>query len=283
MSAERRAFGGSAFTAPIPPDPVLDPESPGLVAQLARDGAAYAAIYQYGDPVYEPPADTPRHRVACVKQWGPCPLDGERIPIPVDAQPSPGTDGAMVIIDHEQGRVYDFWRARRTSDGGWVAAWGTWTALDDDGSEGATGAGINVLAGLVRVQEIGTGHIDHALVFGTDSACPWLFRYPAVKTDGRSIRRPCLPHGARVQLDPSIDVDAIPGITAGEKAVAKALQTYGAYSRDNAGAPMAFAFETPRPKQGQDPYPEVGFAWDYYAMPHIPWDRLRVLHQWDGR
>jgi hypothetical protein len=24
-------------------------------------------------------------------------------------------------------------------------------------------------------------------------------------------------------------------------------------------------------------YTQAGLAWDYYGMPHIPWDRLRVL------
>ena len=32
-----------------------------------------------------------------------------------------------------------------------------------------------------------------------------------------------------------------------------------------------------------DPYPSVGFGWDYYHMSHIPWNKLQVLRQWDGR
>jgi len=84
-----------------------------------------------------------------------------------------------------------------------------------------------------------------------------------------------------VLLDPSLDVDAIPGITPGERAVAKALQTYGAYNRDNAGAPMAFAFEKPVNNES-DPYPSAGFPWDYYDMPHIPWTSLRVLRSWNA-
>jgi hypothetical protein len=37
---------------------------------------------------------------------------------------------------------------------------------------------------------------------------------------------------------------------------------------------MAFAFESPIGEA--DPYPAAGFAWDYYDMPHIPWNKLRV-------
>ena len=80
--------------------------------------------------------------------------------------------------------------------------------------------------------------------------------------------------------DPSIDVDSIPGITPGEKIVAHALQTYGAYCRDTAGAKLAFSFEDPAGKP--NPYPELGFPWDYYDMPHIPWNHLRVLSSWSG-
>jgi hypothetical protein len=187
----------------------------------------------------------------------------------------------MVVIDRAADRVYDFWKARRTDSGGWEAGWGTWTGLGGDGRGGGTGAGIDLLAGLVRTHEIRGGVIDHALSFASDLSCPAVFRYPATKTDGTATRRPCLPQGARVQLDPTIDVRRIPDVTPGEIAVAKALQTYGAYLRDSAAAPMAFGFE--RPTGEADPYRVVaGFPWDFYSMPHIPWDRLRVLRQWDG-
>ena len=84
-----------------------------------------------------------------------------------------------------------------------------------------------------------------------------------------------------MQLDPKIDVNKIPDITRGERIVATALQVYGAYGVDNGGAKIAFTFE--KPTAGKpDPYPEAGFPWDYWHMPHIPWNRLRVLNRWDG-
>jgi hypothetical protein len=57
--------------------------------------------------------------------------------------------------------------------------------------------------------------------------------------------------------------------------VAHALQTYGAINRDNAGTPLCVQFEAPFGKA--DPYSAAGFRGDYWTMPHIPWDRLRVL------
>jgi hypothetical protein len=107
-----------------------------------------------------------------------------------------------------------------------------------------------------------------------------VLRYPASKTDGSSSLSNCIPEGARIQLDPSVNVDAISGITPGERAIAHALQTYGAYADNNGGAKMGFSFENPVSKT--DPYPATGLAWDYYDMPHIPWNRLRVLNNWNG-
>ena len=191
----------------------------------------------------------------------------------------------MVVIDRKAGRVYDFWQAERVSESRWTTSWGTWAPLEDDEvgreSGGSTGAGINLLAGVVRTSEIRAGRIEHALAFASALSCRDVYRYPATKTDGKAPAELCVPQGARFRLDPSIDVTAIRGITPGEIAVAQALQTYGGYVRDSAESSLAVAFEAPR--GDDDPYADIaGFPWDYYDMPHIPWERLQVLRQWDG-
>ena len=275
---------GSAYNRPIPAGAVSDPNSAAMVAVIARNGRAYANLYEFGDPVFDADATSPSYSVRCTMPWGTCDLANRQIRIPADARPTPGSDGRMIVVDWTRREVCDFWQARRTSTGGWETSWGTCASVDGDGrgpTGGATGAGINALAGVVRTYEIRQGRIDHALSFATDNSCQTVYRYPATKTDGASSRGDCIPEGARIQLDPSINVDALPGITPAEKAVAKALQTYGAYNRDNAGAPMAFSFESPIGES--DPYPSAGLAWDYYDMPHIPWSKIRVLRQWDGQ
>lgn len=158
------------------------------------------------------------------------------------------------MIDWASRRGYDFWQARR-ADSGWMASWGTVASIDGDGRGGATGAGVHLLAGVVRAYEMRQGQIEHALTFSTDNACRGSFRYPATKTDGASSRPDCIPEGGRVQLDRSTDVDAISGITPGERAVAKALQRYGAYARDNGGAQVALIFENPAGEADRIPLP----------------------------
>lgn len=271
----------SPWNVPIPAAPALDPNSGAIAAYLSSELKAYADLYEYGTPVWEASVSDPFNTVSCTESWGTCQLSQQQIPIPAVAEPSGGSDGSMVVIDSSTHMGYDFWRASRTSLTSWSAGWGTRFEMGGPGTGGgATGAGVPLLAGLPRLAEMAQGLISHALAFASNNTCASVYRYPASKTDGKSGQSNCIPEGARIQLDPSIDVDAIPGITPGEKIVAHALQTYGAYCKDTGGAKLAFGFENPAGKP--NPYPALGFSWDYYDMPHIPWSRLRVLSNWSG-
>lgn len=273
--AEDRVFAeDSPWNSPIPSDAPLDERSDSIKGYLAASEQV-VDLYEFGVPVWEADGATDRYRVKCTKRWGRCPFAGLRVPIPDDASASRGSDGAMVVIDRTRGRAYEFWQARRKR-GRWVASWGDVSPLDGDGRNiEATGSGISRLAGVVRLHEIERGQIDHALVFSTENACRDRFRYPANQTDGHSDRSDCIPHGTRIRLDPSVSIETIPGITPGERAMAEALQTYGAYAIDQGGAGMAFIFEAPNGRS--NPYPAAGFEFDYFQPEHIPWDRLQVL------
>lgn len=281
VSSGRYFSATSAWNTPVPADPVLDPAGGPMVAHLSSGAhPGVANLYEFGVPIWQAGATTPRYAVDCQHSWGTCQLEQQPVPVPVGAVPSSGSDAAMVVVDPVTRQAYEFWEARRTSTG-WQAGWGGVVDVDGSGTPGAAvGSGISRLAGVVRVSEVEQGRIDHALVFSTNNACRSVRRYPASKTDGASARTDCIPEGARVQLDPRIDVDALPGLSAGERMVARALQTYGAYAIDNGGANMGFVFETPSGEA--DPYPGIGFGWDYFGMDRIPWSKLRVLRQWDG-
>jgi hypothetical protein len=250
-----------------------------MVAGITASNRAAANLYEYGEPVFTAGPSSPTATVTCTMDWGTCDLENRAVRIPAEARPTTGTDGRMIIVDLVARTSCDFWQARREGVALWSASWGTCASLDGDGrgpGGGSTGAGVNALTGVVRTFEMRALDIPHALSVATDNSCSGVFRYPAEKTDGSSRRVDCVPEGARLQLDPAVDVDALPGITPGERAVAHALQRYGAINRDNAGTPLCVQFEAPF---GQaDPYPAAGFPGDYYPMPHIPWNRLRVLH-----
>lgn len=275
----------SPFNVPIVRTPAVDRRSAAMVARVSRAGLGYANLVEFGIPVYEATASTPRRPVRCTRSdWGVCPLAASPRPIPSNARPSVGSDGAMVVIDRASGRIDEYWQARRSGDG-WTASFGAVNSLSGSGwGGGSTGAGASRLAGVVRVAEIRAGVIPHALVLQSDSVCATTFRPPALKTDGLSTRADCIPEGSRVQLNPAINVSAIPGITPGERAVARALQVYGGYLIDRGGAPLSVSFEV-APDAGPTTtgavYARAGFAWDYHGMPHVPWRQLRVLQAWN--
>jgi hypothetical protein len=281
---EERPFDGdSPWNVPIPDDPVVDPGSAAMISNLVVPGRPpIANLYDFGLPIYEADARTPRHRIRCTEPWGTCDLEEVEggVPIPDGARANPGSDAAISVVDRAQGRVYCLWRYNNDYA---TTAWGhvyDLHGLGDGRPPVCTGSGLPGMGGVVRLAEMKAGEIPHALVFST-MLCGSGVRYPAGKSDGSYTGRGALPEGARLQLDPAVDVDAIPGITPGERAVARALQVYGAYAGDCGGAKMAFTFE--HPKGGEDPYPSVGFQWDYFGMSHIPWERMRVLGSWTGR
>lgn len=280
-TAEHPFAASSPFNVPVTTDPALDPNTAAMVARISRAGLGHANLVEFGIPIYEAAPDTPRRTVRCtITAWGVCPLAGSLRPIPDDAVPNAGRDGAMVIIDRSAGTADEYFQAAET-DGEWTTGWGETTSLTGSGwGGGTTGAGASRLGGVIRVAEIGAGEIPHALVLESDTACVGSFRAPAQKTDGEADRADCIPEGAHLQLDPTIDVTAIPDITPGEVAVARALQQYGGYLIDRADTSLAIGFEVAPDATPSNPgavYTKAGLAWDYYGMPHIPWDRLRVL------
>jgi hypothetical protein len=271
----RTVVGGNAFVTPLSGAPRLAGNSTALVHRLASGGPMIANLYQYGTPVFDADATSPRRAVRCTEPWGTCDLEKAPVPIPDAARPAPGTDAAMVVVDHATDSAYEFWQAKRAGDGSWTAGWGSRTRLSGDGRRGETGAGTSLLAGLVRTDEIRTGRIDHAIRVSSAYTCRTGVVYPAVKTDGRDTRRDCLPMGTRLQLDPALNLAQLPGLSPAERAVGAAMQRYGAYVLNTSGTPLSVAFE--EPTRSPDPYPAAGLPHDYAAMAGIPLARLRVV------
>lgn len=305
-----------AFSTPIPDAPLLDPDSDAMVALLgAPDRPLTLNTGKYGQPVYEATGDAPARRLTISRagkaegDWGANVLQGRTVRIPDDAVPSSGDDGKLVVVDRERGQVVDLWRAERTADG-WTAEWGGLYPLSGSGSSHApaygdgvfdqpypeplsrgTGSGISSLAGVLRADELASGVVEHALVFVTDRACgpaqTGPHRWPATTTDGFVTDGPCVPQGARVQLDPALDLELVPGLTRVERIVGRALQRYGAYAIDIGGARMGVVTEVARTAEHralyEELFAELGLVHpDFQALRNLPLDRARVLARWDG-
>ncbi|OFB40021.1 hypothetical protein BA059_11035 [Mycolicibacterium sp. (ex Dasyatis americana)] len=270
----------SPFRTPIPADAEVDPNSAAMIGAVGWDNSAYVSTIEFGLPIYTADADTPRHSVSCViTTWGRCPFRGQQVPIPDDARPQYGSDAAMVVIDPENRKIYEFWGAKHDY-GSWTTQWAAVNDLDGSGWGGSsTGSGASRLAGVVRVAEIAQGSIPHALAMESNNVCANVFRPPALKTDGRSTRPDCIPEGARIQLDPSLDIDSL-GLAPAERYLAEALQRFGGYITDVSGSPLSISVErdnTAPPGTVGQTYSDAGVRWDYDGMTDIPWKKLRVL------
>lgn len=282
-----RPFADSSpFNVAIAPGAPVDPGSAAMIARATRSRSVVVNLYSYGVPVYQARTDDPTYEVSCSQEaeWGPCPLSEGRRRIPADATPSSGTDGAMVVLQTD-GSIDEYWQARRAGST-WTASYGAINPIDGSGWGGeSTGSGASRLAGVVRVAEIQNQVIDHALALQSDNVCVDVFRPPALKTDGTSERPDCLPEGARLQLDPTISVADLPGLTSAERTVARAMQVYGGYVMDRSGSPLSTSFEIALDANPVSPgsvYRTAGLRGDYSRMSHVPWDRMRVLERWDG-
>src|SRR5947209_2697827 len=102
------------------------------------------------------------------------------------------------------------------------------------------------------------------------------YSWPAMGSDGSASGGAAIPIGARVQLDPSIDVNSLP-LSAGGKAIARALQVYGAWVGDTGSMATFNGQEFVKPDGSLDSSPWAGLLTyrDLYAG--LPMNRLRIV------
>jgi hypothetical protein len=201
--------------------------------------------------------------------------------IPVTAVPAASSDGHLAVYDPASGREWDMWQAKSTGSS-WSASAGSAVSMTGTGvAPGNTGAGdaanFPLLGGLVRPEEIAQGHINHALVFGIQGigvgspVCP-ASHNAATSTDPNALRE-----GMQLQLDPTIDVNSLP-IPSYAKIMARAMQVYGMYVRDNAGSLGVYG-ENPVGR-GYNPWPAVlgtSASNTYPSLAGIPWSKFRIV------
>jgi len=275
----------SPMNQPLPANPVVDPNSAGIVANL-NSSQHNADFSEFGTTVDDTANANTTVTLHCTEPWGTCSLEGKRLAVNASWRPSWGSDKAMVVVDRSARRVYDLWQVATTASGAISTAggtlstsWGGVANLDGNGQNpGATGSSLSHLFGMVRIFEMAHAPsspataIQHALHFSSRYTCS-SYRYPALKSDGHSSGY-CIPEGARVFLDSSADCSAV--TPAGSEAVCYALQRYGAYDTDTGGSPFAMGFEGDGNNDIPSAYSNAGFGWDYYDMSNIPWSHLHV-------
>lgn len=165
---------------------------------------------------------------------GPYPIPPDA---PIEGGPSSSGDRHVLVVDRDACRLYELFDARPVAGGSrWTAGSGAvfdlrGYRLRPDGWTSADAAGLPILPGLVRYDEVAAGEIRHALRFtapDTRSDHVWPARHDASSLTAR--RFP--PMGQRFRLRQDFDLS---GFSPEVRVILRALQTYGMMLADNGG------------------------------------------------
>lgn len=276
---DRLYAADSPFNQKIPAGATIDARSEQMVGSVVEAGRRQGfliAVKRWTIPVYFADSTTQRYRIRLKARWAPARWF-EGVPIPPGAAPDPANDAHMVIIDTDNGCEYDLWQARKKR-GNWKASWGNSLRTDGDGvfpkGLSARGSGFALPAGMIWPEELAVGRIEHALQFSYKHTRRGGPVSPATESDGTSSREDAIPEGARLRLDPTLDLDAL-GLRPYERIVAEALQQYGMFLGDDGGGVTLQAVH-PQSYAG-NPYEGLLPDRKYVYLDNIPLERLQVL------
>jgi hypothetical protein len=250
----------SPWNTPIPANAVADEESAALIEEFAAAGAFFINIEQWSIPVYY--IDLPETPTREVYDYYP----GEfgrgfewprAIPIPDNMARQSPSAGYIAIVDKTRALEWDLSQASKNTNGVWMTGFGVVTNLRGSGvsspwneaeqpheAASALPSGFPLSPGLIRLDEVKAGEIPHALMIASPGIRSGVFVRPAstarLHRTGFAPSDTGLPLGARLQLDPDFNIETS-GLSPTGKIIARALQTYGAYVGDQAGANVLFA------------------------------------------
>ena len=215
-----------------------------------------------GIPYVTVPGTQPRVPVAfdyaAESDPGPYPIPPDA---PIEGGPESDGDRHVLVLARDTCILYELFYAWPQPDGSWEAGSGAIFdleahALRPDGWTSADAAGLPILPGLVRYDEVAEGEIRHALRFTapqTRDDYVWPARHAASTLSGAQYP----PLGQRFRLKAEFDEsDFSPDV----QVILRALKTYGMILADN------------------------GSAWYLSGVPDARWDNdaLHALHQVHG-
>ncbi len=161
--------------------------------------------------------------------------ESDRVPYPLgpDTRIEPGSDAHAIVVDRDTCKLYETYATARSGN--------TWTAgsgavydlksdlLRPDGYTSADAAGLPILPGLLRYDEVAAGKVDHAVRFTvsrSDRSHLWPARHDAGSAN--NINLP--PMGARFRLKANYP---LAGLRPDTVAVLTGFKKYGLIVADN--------------------------------------------------
>jgi hypothetical protein len=220
-------------------------DSAALVASVGTSRSVHAdfgsGVYD-GGPIGIPVTAVPagQRGVTVTFQYA---SESDRVPYPIPAGaqveggPSSSGDRHVILYDQAACRAYELYAAYPNANGTWRAGSGAVfdlraNALRARGATSADAAGLSILAGLVRWDEVAAGRIDHAIRVTapqTRDSYVWPARHAASSSSDVALP----PMGLRFRLKSSVDISRLP---AQARIVAEAMKRYGVVLADN-GSP----------------------------------------------
>lgn len=245
---------GNVWNVPVRDLPVRA-DSDTLIAAIGLDVGLHPDFSDAGR--YGIPHNVVTGRTKRVRVRFDYPGESDRVAYPIPARPriEKGSDRHILMVDRDRCRLYELFDARRRA-GRWVAGSGaTWdlrsNRLRPDGWTSADAAGLPILPGLARFDEVARGEILHALRF-TAPRTRNTHVYPARHHAGTA--DPSLPPmGIRVRLKASVPLD---GFGPQARIVLTALRDYGMILADN-GSPW-YVSGAPSPGWDDDDLHDLG-------------------------
>jgi hypothetical protein len=202
-------------------------------------------------------------------------------PIPPDAlREGGGAAGAdddrhVIVVEKDRCMLLELYAAQLQSDGSWKAGSGikmdlTDNALRDADKTSADAAGLPILPGLVRYDEVEAGEIRHALRFTvpkTQRAYVWPARHFASRVTDTKYP----PMGVRVRLRSSFDISRY---SKTNQVILTALKRYGMILADN-GSPW-YIIGAPDPRWNDMDLHELQnvYGKDFEAVDESDWQFL---------
>jgi hypothetical protein len=201
--------------------------SVGLTGHLHAD---FGSNPSYGIPYSVVPAAQPKVKVTFTAYGDES--DRGPYPIPAKARIEAGSD-RHVLVASRNCHLYELYGAR-LSGNGWRAASGAVFDLRSNklrpaGWTSADAAGLPIMPGLVRPDEIRAGHIDHALRF-TVARTQRGYIHPATHQAGSTNSMSAPPMGARFRLKASFSLNGYHGAAL---IILRCLKKYGMFVADN--------------------------------------------------
>jgi hypothetical protein len=159
-------------------------------------------------------------------------------PIPANAPIEGGAastgDRHVIVVQPSTGKLYELYAAYPNTDGSWRAGSGaifnlTTGADRPAGWTSADAAGLPILPGLVRYDEVASGVINHAIRF-TVATTRKAYVYPARHYASSNTSTSVPPMGTRVRLRADFDISGYPQQA---RVILQAMKTYGMIVADN--------------------------------------------------